>query len=237
MNANDPNARGGVRRYLDTVPPDEYLPNIGEVDLKELSLCGLADLFGSDKGSIKHRYTEVYEPLIHLMCAQQGDTRKTAELVIAEAGVACGASLHMWSHYLPESTIIGYDIRPECAKLCRDLKNVRIEIGDPAQMSEPSDAPFDVFIDDASHIAEQMVLMFKNCWPWVRSGGFYIIEDLACTYSASYTKQFREHFDPAAVNDRNAVVSMMDHLMKCVDSRSEIAEINYYPQLLILRKI
>ena len=29
---------------------------------------------------------------------------------------------------------------------------------------------------------------------------------------------------------------MMDHLMKCVDTYSEIAELNYYPQLLVIRK-
>jgi hypothetical protein len=233
----DPKARGGVRRYLDTVKPEEYLPNTGEVRLSEMSLTGLADLFGSDKGNIKHRYTQVYEPLISLLCSQQGDSRQTAQLYIAEAGVACGASLHMWSRYLPESTIIGYDVRPECADLCRDLENVRIVIGDPAKMEEPSDAPFDVFIDDASHISEQIVAMFKNCWPWVRRGGFYIIEDLGCTYSDAYTQQFRKHFDSSAVNDRTTVLNMIDHLMKCVDSYSEIAEINYYPQLLVLRKL
>ena len=233
----DPKARGGVRRYLDTVKPEEYLPATGEVNLGELSLTGLADLFGSDKGNIKHRYTKVYEPLIQKICEEQGDTRKTAQLHIAEAGVACGASLHMWSHYLPDSVIIGYDVRPECAELCQDLDNVRIVIGDPAKMNEPDDAPFDVFIDDASHISEQIVEMFRNCWPWVRSGGYYVIEDLGCTYSDAYTEQFRKHFDPKALNLRATVVQLVDHLMKCVDVRSEIAEMNYYPQLLVLRKL
>lgn len=233
----DPKARGGVRRYLDTVKPEEYLPATGEVNLGELSLTGLADLFGSDKGNIKHRYTKVYEPLIQKICEEQGDTRKTAQLHIAEAGVACGASLHMWSHYLPDSVIIGYDVRPECAELCQDLDNVRIVIGDPAKMGEPDDAPFDVFIDDASHISEQIVEMFRNCWPWVRSGGYYVIEDLGCTYSDAYTEQFRKHFDPNALNLRATVVQLVDHLMKCVDVRSEIAEMNYYPQLLVLRKL
>lgn len=233
----DPKARGGVRRYLDTVKPEEYLPATGEVNLGELSLTGLADLFGSDKGTIKHRYTKVYEPLIQKICEEQGDNRKTAQLHIAEAGVACGASLHMWSHYLPDSVIIGYDVRPECAELCQDLDNVRIVIGDPAKMDEPDDAPFDVFIDDASHISEQIVEMFKNCWPWVRRGGYYIIEDLGCTYSDAYTEQFRKHFDPNALNHRGTIVQMVDHLMKCVDAHSEIAEMNYYPQLLVLRKL
>jgi hypothetical protein len=71
----------------------------------------------------------------------------------------------------------------------------------------------------------------------VRSGGYYVIEDLGCTYSDAYTEQFRKHFDPKALNLRATVVQLVDHLMKCVDVRSEIAEMNYYPQLLVLRKL
>ena len=46
----DPMARGGVRRYLDTTHPEEYQPNIGEVNLKEVSLTGLADYMALIKG-------------------------------------------------------------------------------------------------------------------------------------------------------------------------------------------
>ncbi len=129
---NDPNARGGVRRYLDTVNPEEYKPRTGEVDLTELSLTGLADLYGSDKGTIKHNYTKHYERIIQdiLDTAYGGLHRKSASLFIVEAGVACGASLRMWGNYLPASQIIGYDIRPECSKLCEDMKNVEIRIDD-----------------------------------------------------------------------------------------------------------
>ena len=120
----DPNARGGVRRYLDIVKPEEYVPNIGEVDLTELSLTGLADLYGSDKGTIKHNYTVHYERLVNDVLA--GRDRKKANLTIGEAGVACGASLRMWGNYLPASFVYGYDIRPECETLCQDMKTVTI---------------------------------------------------------------------------------------------------------------
>ena len=69
---SDPMARGGVRRYLDTVKPGEYIPNTGEVNLAELSLTGLADLYGSDKGTIKHKYTLVHERIVENLC----DARK-----------------------------------------------------------------------------------------------------------------------------------------------------------------
>jgi hypothetical protein len=233
---NDPFARGGVRRYLDTVAPEEYVPMFGEVNPQDLSLTGLADLYGSDKGRIKHNYTKVYEQIIDDMCCLEGVPRRDCMFDIAEAGIACGASLRMWAHYLPSSHITGYDIRPDCAKLCADIRDqVEIVIGDPATMSEP-EGLYDLFIDDASHIAEEIVAMFRNCWSWVRPGGYYIIEDLRCTYNEAYTAQFRQHFNPAAVNDRAALIHMMDGLMQNCDARNGLHEFHYYPQMLVIKK-
>ena len=222
--------RGGVRRYLDTVTPEEYRPEIGEVDLSELSLTGLADLYGSDKGSIKHNYTKVYEELIEELIY----TRKSHELKIVEFGVACGASLWMWSKYLPQATILGYDIRPECEGLCKELDNVSIVIGNPAERRITS--KFDFIIDDASHIAEEIVATFKNCWDWTAPGGYYVIEDLGCTYSPAYTQQFRQHFDATAKNDRSNFVALVDALMKVCDEKGSVAEFHYYPQLLVIKR-
>ena len=232
----DRNARGGVRRYLDTVNPEEYVPNVGEVDLTELSLQGLADLYGSDKGTIKHNYTRYYEYIIQdiLDTAYGGMHRKSAILSIVEAGVACGASLRMWANYLPASVIVGYDIRPECAKLCEGLHNVEIRIEDLCKKSMAEEV--DLFIDDASHIAEEMVAMFQNCFKNVAEGGYYVIEDLGCTYNPAYTEQFRKYFNPAAVNSRAEIVKFMDYLMQEVDHKDEIAEIRYYPQMLVIKR-
>ena len=232
----DRNARGGVRRYLDTVKPEEYVPNVGEVDLTELSLQGLADLYGSDKGTIKHNYTRYYEYIIQdiLGTAYGGRDRKSACLSIVEAGVACGASLRMWGNYLPASEIIGYDIRPECKELCKDMGNVEIRIEDLCKKGLAEEV--DLFIDDASHIAEEMVAMFHNCFRNVAEGGYYVIEDLGCTYSPAYTEQFRKYFNPSAINYRAEILKLMDYLMREVDSRNIVAEIRYYPQMLVIKR-
>lgn len=230
----DPNARGGVRRYLDTVNPEEYVPNVGEVDLTELSLQGLADLYGSDKGTIKHNYTKHYEKIVGELLAEQD--RKKAELLVVEAGVACGASLRMWGNYLPASEIIGYDIRPECKELCKDMDNVEIRIADLCKSNEMLPNGVDLFIDDASHIAEDMIAMFQNCYRNVVANGYYIIEDLGCTYSPAYTEQFRKYFNPAAVNSRVEILKFMDYLMQEVDRRNIVAEIRYYPQMLVIKR-
>lgn len=232
---NDPNARGGVRRYLDTVKPEEYVPNVGEVNLQELSLTGLADLYGSDKGTIKHNYTKHYEKLIQNIL--QGKDRKDAyALTIVEAGVACGASLRMWGHYLPKAKIIGYDIREECKSLCTDMQNVAIHTEDLCKSKKTLPPQVDLFVDDASHIAEDMVKMFMNCFGNVRSGGYYVIEDLSCTYNPAYTAQYQQYFDSQAVNDRREIVALVDRLLRNVDARHSVSEMYYYPQMLILKR-
>ena len=229
---DDPNARGGVRRYLDTVKPEEYVPKTGEVNLTEMTLTGLADLYGSDKGTIKHNYTKHYEKIVNELLA--GRDRKKANLTVLEAGVACGASLRMWGYYLPASKIIGYDIRSECAGLCHDMKNVEIRIENLCTFKPVGE--IDLFIDDASHIAEDMVAMYVNCFNRVRSGGYYVIEDLSCTYSEEYTKQYRKNFDPKAVNNRDAIARFMSDIMRWTDAKQTIAEISYYPQMLVIKR-
>lgn len=222
--------RGGVRRYLDTVKPEEYRPNIGEVNLRELSLTGLADLYGSDKGKIKHCYTEVYERLIANL-----SPNRQAELSIGEIGVACGASLRMWANYLPNAKIEGFDIRPECATLCQDLENVTISIVDPRNTHRQGQ--YDLLIDDGSHISEDIVTTVVHCQNWVKSGGFYVIEDLGCTYNPEYTAKFNQHFGQTKKNDRKLMLQLFDELSRLVDSKTgTFTEMHYYPQLWVLKK-
>jgi len=222
--------RGGVRRYLDTVTPEEYTPQTGEVDLTELSLTGLADLYGSDKGNIKHLYTPVYEKLI----ADLTPNRKTARLRVGEIGVACGASLRMWANYLPQSQIEGFDIRPDCANLCKDLPNVTITIADPRTVNRRN---YDLFVDDGSHIAEDIVDTLVHCQTWVRSGGYYVIEDLGCTYNPEYAAKFNQHFGAKKPNDRNLMLTLFDQLSRMVDGKvGTFSEMYYYPQMWVLKK-
>jgi len=221
--------RGGVRRYLDTVKPEEYTPQTGEIDLTEVSLTGLADLYGSDKGNIKHGYTKIYEKLI----ADLTPNRKTARLRVGEIGVACGASLRMWANYLPHSQIEGFDIRPDCANLCKDLPNVTITIADARTLDRRN---YDLFVDDGSHIAEDIVDTLVHCQNWVRSGGYYVIEDLSCTYNADYAEKFRKHFGGNLPNDRRHIANLLDELTKMIDAKNGVfSEMYYYPQMWVLK--
>jgi trans-aconitate methyltransferase len=223
--------RGGVRRYLDTVTPEEYVPQTGEVDLTEISLTGLADLYGSDKGTIKHNYTHIYEQILRELNVTH---RKTHSLRLAEIGVACGASLRMWANHLPAATIEGFDIQPECANLCRDLKNVTITISDPRQVNREG---FDLVVDDGSHIAEDVLGNFVHCWKWVKPGGFYVIEDMACTYNDAYRDKYNKHFSKSLKNDRELMKTLWDAIAREIDAGvGAYTEMRYYRQMWVFKR-
>jgi hypothetical protein len=221
--------RGGVRRYLDTVTPEEYVPQTGEVDLTELSLTGLADLYGSDKGNIKHGYTKHYERII----GELGG--KNAPLSVGEIGVACGASLRMWANYLPNAKIEGFDIRPDCANLCKDLPNVTITISDPRQVNR--DGQYDLLVDDGSHISEDIFGAFQHCLTWVKPGGFYVIEDMSCTYNDDYRVKFMKHFGQNLKNDRSLMLDIFDQVTRKIDTGDcWFSEMRYYKQMWVFKR-
>lgn len=213
------------RLWWDGTAPHDYYPDKGLVAAAK-TLTELADVYGSDKGNIgcAHNYTSVYERLIS----------PAATVSLCEIGVACGASLKMWSEYLPNARIVGIDIRDACATLCKENKNVEIVVADAKCLDFTSQ--FDVVIDDASHLSQDIVEFFEHCWGWVKPGGLYIIEDLACTYSDPYAEETNKRFNQKKRNNRIDIMDMMDKIMRRADSKADIISFEYYSELLILRK-
>lgn len=190
-------------------------------------------MYGSDKGSIKHGYTRTYERIVNSLTGDM--PRREVNLSVCEFGVACGSSLRMWATYLPKSFITGFDIREECLQLCRDIPNVKIVISDPRSHIFESGC-YDLIVEDSSHISEDIVDIFNNSWSALRPGGYYVIEDLACTYNEAYGHQFSKIFNRPVVNNRSTITDLIDNIMRLVDQRSEVASFEYHPQLMVLRK-
>ena len=211
---------------LDSTPPVDYEP-AAHLDYERASLTEIADHFKTDKGTIKHGYTALYER--HLGSLHGSPVR------LLEVGVACGASLKMWSRYFGEQAeIVGLDVRPECAGLCAAYPNIRIDIGDATTWTP--DGTFDVIIDDGSHVSLDIVRAFEMLWPRLRSGGLYAIEDLRCTHDPVYTtrafpSRARDDFD------RAHVMRWLDELLRRLDNRSgDVESMVLHPQLALIRK-
>ena len=186
-----------------------------------MNLTDLADRYGSDKGSTKHRYTELYEMLfcpfraraIHFLemglqigGPEHGESadRKTTDL----------PSMRMWLDYFPKAQIHGLDVSDfswfahDRFTFHRCDMDVRANIAAAAR-NLPA---FDIIIDDASHASHHQQFGFLELFPRLKSGGLYIIEDLrwqpeayerdGITKTADLFRSFSEtrsfaHADPA----------------------------------------
>lgn len=142
------------------------------------TLDELAIFYETDKSSIGHNYVKYYEQFFSSL--------REASINLLEIGIYKGGSLRMWKDYFQNSNIHGIDIvdckHYECDKIHTHILNQsnRNELdffGDRFRNY------FDIMIDDGSHMSADMILSFEMLFPYLKSGGFYVIEDLLCNYS------------------------------------------------------
>jgi hypothetical protein len=137
---------------------------------------------GTDKEG-KHAYADAYERhLGHLR------DRPIKLLEIGVGGYADrdsgGASLRMWKEFFPRGEIVGIDIHDKS-----NLAEERVTIlkGDQSDGTFIGDVgaqfgPFDVVIDDGSHVSSHVLASFLGLFPYLKDDGIYVIEDLQASY-------------------------------------------------------
>jgi demethylmacrocin O-methyltransferase len=142
----------------------------------------LARIYGTDKSSKLHGYTKWYA---HHLFPRRNTIRSVLEIGIggttSRTGyetVAGGQSLRMWQTYFPNARIVGVDIERKVVTGPR----ISVEQGsqdDPAFLADVArrHGPFDLIIDDGSHIGRHVQASFEALFEHVRPGGLYIIED------------------------------------------------------------
>lgn len=120
--------------------------------------------FNTDKITV-HNYYPIYQSL----ASQLGP-----EADVCEIGVLDGESLKMWQHLFPKGTVTGVDYNSNAIwpagtiKVLADQTSPRL----PELLGE-----YDMIVDDASHEGWKTKETFRLCWPLMRSGGFYVVED------------------------------------------------------------
>jgi hypothetical protein len=147
--------------------------------MKTLNEIGL--YYNTDKSSIVHDYLWKYEKYFPF--------EKTDKLKILEIGVLNGSSLKTWKEYYKNSNVIGIDINPDCIQF--NDERITIEIGsqDNKEFLEyvgKKHGPFDLIIDDGSHINNHVIFSFKNLFKFVKPSGLYVIEDSVTSYWSDY---------------------------------------------------
>ena len=115
-----------------------------------------------------------------------------ARLSFLELGVAHGESLKTFASYFQNGKIIGIDNENRGVDFSSH-PNVRFELGDQrdaARLTEvcATHAPggIDIIIDDASHIGAWSLSLYRALFPFLKPGGFYVVEDWATGYWADW---------------------------------------------------
>lgn len=172
------------------------------------TLTELANEYKSDKGTNSvalreawgrgmkdevHGYSIFYDKLFK--------PYKKTSINFLEIGIAdwrCpGASLKMWYEYFPQAQIYGYDnfwsethynkTPPNLTKYNND--RTRVFVGDQGNRdniedfcrsieSDGNGSGLDLIVEDGSHFHEHQIISLGGFFPYLTSGGIYIIEDI-----------------------------------------------------------
>lgn len=161
--------------------------------------------YRTDKASLYHNYTPVYESYFEPF---RQDHFTFLELGLGDKNSLNreGEDLFGWAEYFPNAQIIGIDNDP--TKLYQGDR-VKTFVADQTNgefiMKELGfGIPF-IIIDDASHIQSNTIKSFEILFPYLSKGGLYCIEDTVTSYWPAWdgtSKVF--HYD-----EHDTIVSYM----------------------------
>jgi hypothetical protein len=111
---------------------------------------------------------------------------------VLEIGVYEGASLKALRQYFhhPETIVIGMDIDESC-KQYDDHVIIIGDATDPETLQQVIEqyGPFDIVIDDGSHVNRDVIKSFQYLFPrGLKEDGVYIVEDLVCWRSSGHQR-------------------------------------------------
>lgn len=135
--------------------------------------------FDTDKSSRHHDFLDLYERFLEPIRYKRN--------TMLEIGVWTGGSLRMWEKYFPSSTVIGIDNDPVAKQ--HQGGRIQIETADQSRLDHLLEigqrfGPFELVIDDGSHLWDHQILTLKTMLPFVKPGGLYILEDIDTSLGA-----------------------------------------------------
>lgn len=202
------------------------------------SLSELANEYQTDKGSA-HNYIPAYDFYFSSL--------RNRRINFLEIGFFVGNSARMWDQYFPRANLHFIDIVPEfLEKYAHGLSSrCHFHIVDQANKEdllkfiEKVGIQFDVILDDGGHKMNQQITSFITLFPYVKSGGIYIIEDLHTSYWSSFggsgeignpktNQDSTIYFLQSLIHDVNFIGATTGYADKALCSESIRKNLTYY---------
>ena len=180
----------------------DYIENFKERAFAVDSLDGLGTRHGTDKASAQNNFLNFYERFLSPL--------RDKPVRLLEIGVLDGSSIRTWRDYFHNGEIIGVDFDPH-AKAHEDDR-IGIKIADQSKVQDldrlAAMGPFDVIIDDGSHIWPHQILTFQRLISSVKRGGFFIVEDLDTSYG-----HYAPHYNGDTIESMAAYLQRLTRLI------------------------
>lgn len=153
------------------------------------TLDELAIKYSTDKATVYptscvHGYAPIYEPYL--------EKWRDCPIRMLEIGVwmeitSGGESIRMWNEYFPQASINTFDIRDmRSHPAVVENDRVRFYQGDQssrddlqAMYKEYGSDQFDFILEDGSHVHHHQMISLGQLFQYVKSGGYYILEDIS----------------------------------------------------------
>ena len=138
-----------------------------------------------DKAGAEHNYTEKF--YYEILKPYRLEKIKILELGVGDSG----ASVKMWKEFLPNAQIYLFDpfflTHPNTKVTKEELEalNINVIIGNQLSREDLQKlekyGEFDFIIDDAAHVNDAHQITLATLFPYLKSKGLFILEDLLCT--------------------------------------------------------
>ena len=194
------------------------------------NLDRLGRIYNTDKAG-SHHYTPHY--MTHLRRFRWKKIR------LFEIGVGGydnpergGNSLRMWKRYFPFGKITSIDIYDKSMLQQRRIRIYRGSQTDEALLDriDREAGPFDVIVDDGSHINSHVIETFRIMFPKLKDGGVYVVEDTQTSYWSDYGG------DSSDLNNPSTMMSFFKSLVGSLNNKEFVIpgyEQNYYDKKIV----
>jgi hypothetical protein len=152
------------------------------------TLTEIINWHGSDKNLSGYTpyYIEIFETIrekkIDLLEIGIGTIIQNAQSSMANTSIRNykpGASLRSWQEYFPNANIYGGDIQTDTQFSEDRIKTFLFDSTKKVECDTTlNNMKFDIIIDDGWHWYQAQLNTFDNLFDRVKSGGYYIIEDI-----------------------------------------------------------